>query len=141
MAEKNNAKCSICGKDYHVCLSCKDSMALSPWKIHTDTAEHYKVYQIIRGYNTGVYSKDEAKLKLQKVDLSDLNTFREHIKSTIKKILKEDKTALKADVKEIVEDNKAEAKIELNAEAKTTIEVEAKNAKSTYKKSSKVEEK
>lgn len=141
MAEKNNAKCSICGKDYHVCLSCKDSMALSPWKIHTDTAEHYKVYQIIRGYNTGVYSKDEAKLKLQKVDLSDLNTFREHIKSTIKKILKEDKAALKADVKEIVEDKKAEAKIELNAEAKTTIEVEAKNAKSTYKKSSKVEEK
>ena len=86
MAE-NNALCSICGKGYYKCLSCKDSMSLSPWKIHTDTSEHYKVYQIIHGYSTGVYDKEEARLKLQMVDLSDLNSFRKHIKSLIKDIL------------------------------------------------------
>lgn len=87
MAEKNNATCSICGKPYHMCLSCNDIMKSSPWKMHTDTPEHYKVFQIIRGYNTNVYTKDEAKKKLENVDLSDLNTFRENIKKTIKNIM------------------------------------------------------
>lgn len=90
MAEKINASCSICGKGYYMCLSCKDLMALSPWKIHTDTSEHYKIYQIIHGYSTGVYNKEEAKSKLQMVDLSDLDSFREHIKVLIKDILNDE---------------------------------------------------
>lgn len=91
MAEKNNAKCSICGNDYHMCLSCKDAMSAHPWKIHCCTSEHYKVFQIIRGLNTGVYTKDEVREKLQNVNLEDLNTFRPHIKKTIKNILKDKK--------------------------------------------------
>lgn len=90
MAEKNNATCSICGKGYYMCISCKDMMSLSPWKKHTCTSEHYKVYQILHGYSTGVYSKDEAKSKLQMVDLSDFNSFRENIKNVINDIKKED---------------------------------------------------
>ena len=89
MAEKNNAVCSICGSPYHVCLSCKDSIQVSPWKVHTDTAEHYKVFQVIRGFSTGVYTKDEAKTKLKNIDLRDLDSFRPHIKDLIKDILKE----------------------------------------------------
>lgn len=89
MAEKNNATCSICDKGYHICLSCRDSIQLAPWKVHTDTSEHYKIFQIIRGYSTGMYDKDESKAKLKNVDLSDLNTFRPHIKKIIKDILKE----------------------------------------------------
>ena len=85
MAEKNNSVCAICGKGYYKCLSCRDLMALSPWKIHTDTSEHYKVYQILHGYSTGVFTKDEARLKLQMVDLSDLDSFREHIKRLMNK--------------------------------------------------------
>lgn len=129
MAEKNNAICSICGKEYYMCTSCRDSIALSPWKLHTDTAEHYKVYQVLHGYSTGVYSKDEAKTKLQNIDLSDLNTFRPHIKFTIKEILKEEKSATKANVED------ATAKVEVKAETK----VETEKMKSTYKKSQKVE--
>lgn len=89
MAEKNNAKCSICDRDYYVCLACKDAMSIHPWKRFTDTSEHYKIFQIVKGYNTNMYTKDEARTKLKNVDLSDLNTFRPHIKSTIKDILKE----------------------------------------------------
>lgn len=91
MAEKNNATCSICGKGYYMCLSCRDSAKVNPWKIHTDTAEHYKVFQIIRGYSTNIYTKDEARGRLKNVDLSDLNTFRPHIKQIIEDILKEEK--------------------------------------------------
>lgn len=90
MAEKNNATCSICGSPYYLCMSCRDSMMAHPWKMHTDTAEHYKVYQIIHGLSTNVYSKDEVRAKLKNVDISDVESYRPHIKKIIKDILKEE---------------------------------------------------
>lgn len=87
MTEKNNAKCSICGKDYYMCRSCKDIRNLYPWKLHTDTSEHYKIYQILHGFSTGVYNKVEAKEKLQTVDLSDIDSLRDNIKSLINEIM------------------------------------------------------
>lgn len=87
MAEKLNATCAICGKGYHLCVSCKSMMEVNPWKIHTDTSEHYKIYQIIRGYSVGLYTKAEAKSKLQMVDLSDLNDLRDNIKNIINDIM------------------------------------------------------
>lgn len=95
MAEKNNATCSICGNEYYVCLACRDSLKVNPWKVHTDTSEHYKVYQIIHGVSTGVYTKDEAKEKFKNINLEDLNTFRPHIKKIVKDILKEEKPIAK----------------------------------------------
>lgn len=102
MAEKNNAYCAICGSPYHVCMSCIDSMRLSPWKIHTDTSEHFKVYQIIHGFTSSVYSKDEARIKLKNVDLRDLESFKPNIKEIIKDILKEE-TVIEPVVVEIAE--------------------------------------
>ena len=90
MANKNNATCSICGKEYYACLSCRDALKANPWKIHTDTSEHYKVYQIIHGLSTKVYTEDEAIIKLKNVNLDDIETFRPHIKEIIKNILKEE---------------------------------------------------
>lgn len=90
MAEKNNATCKICGKPYHVCMSCADSMKAHPWKAFTDTANCYKVFQVVRGLSTGVYTKDEAKVKFKNIDLKDIESFRPHIKDIIKDVLKEE---------------------------------------------------
>ena len=119
MAEKNNSTCSICGKKYYVCLSCRDSIKVNPWKIHTDTAEHYKVYQVIHGYSTGVYNKEEAKTKFKNINLSDLNSFRPHIKTLIKSILKEEKNVVKP-VEKMIED-KVEKPIENSNEVETEV--------------------
>ncbi len=54
MAEKNNAVCDICGKEYYVCLSCSDAMKLHPYKSFTDTAEHFKIFQVVKGFLNGV---------------------------------------------------------------------------------------
>lgn len=89
MAEKNNAKCSICGKDYYVCFSCKDTTKLSPWKIHCCSPECYKVFQVVKGFSAGVYTKEEFKSKLKNIDLSNLDNYREHIKVLINDTLKE----------------------------------------------------
>lgn len=96
MAEKINATCAICGKGYHLCMSCKDMISLTPWKKHTDTSEHYKIYQIIHGYSTKVYTKAEAKSKLKKVDLSDFDSLRDNIKAVITEIRGVDEDAAPA---------------------------------------------
>lgn len=95
MAEKNNAYCDICGEPYYLCISCRDAMKANPWKIHCDTATHYQVYQVIHGFNTKVYTKEEARDKFKNIDLSDLETFRPHIKQIIVDILKEEKPVSK----------------------------------------------
>lgn len=91
MVEKNNAVCSICGNPYHLCLSCKDSMKLHPWKIHCCSSECYKTFQIIKGFKNGVYTKEESKEKFKNVDLSNLKNFIPRIKKVVDDILKEDK--------------------------------------------------
>ena len=91
MGEQNNATCSICGNPYHLCLSCKDSMKLHPWKIHGCSPDCYKTFQVVKGYNTGVYTKEEFKSKLKNIDLSNLENYKENIKVLIKDTLKEEK--------------------------------------------------
>ena len=117
MAEKNNAKCSICGKDYYLCVSCRDSIGVNPWKIHCDTAAHYQVHQVVHGFSNGIYTKDEAKKKLKNVDLRDLEEFRPHIKDIVKGILKEEPIVKAVEevrpVKEINETSITEVKEEL----------------------------
>lgn len=103
MAEKNNATCPICGKRYYKCLSCKSKMKAQPWKEYTCTSSHYQVYQVLRGYNFGIYTKEEAKSRLQNIDLSDLNNFKESKKKIINEIIKEDKKIAKI-VEPIVEE-------------------------------------
>ena len=102
MAQKDNATCLICGKGYYVCLSCRDAIKTAPWKSYTDTSEHYKVFQIVKGFHNGVYSKEEAKSKLNNVDLSDLSDYRQKIKDVIDEILKEDKQIIVKEDKEVV---------------------------------------
>ena len=56
----------------------------------TDTSECYKVFQAVKGFSTGVYTKEEFKSKLNNIDLSDLENYREHIKVIIKDALMEE---------------------------------------------------
>lgn len=90
MSEKNNVKCSICGNPYYLCMSCKDKINLHPWKIFCCSVDCYKTSQVVRGFSTGMYTKDEFKSKLKNIDLSNLDNYKEHIKALIKDALKED---------------------------------------------------
>ena len=94
MSERINATCSICGNGYHLCMSCKDKMDLQPWKAFTDSASCYQVFQVVKGYSTGVYTKEEFKNKLKNIDLSNLESYKENIKALIKDALKEEEEAI-----------------------------------------------
>ena len=112
MAEKNNAVCDICGKEYYVCLSCSDAMKLHPYKSFTDTAEHFKIFQVVKGFLNGVYTKDEAKEKFKNINLEDIDSFKPHIRDIIKDVLKEEKVIVEEVVnKEIAADEVIEKPI------------------------------
>ena len=100
MAERNNANCSICNKGYYLCISCKDSLQLNPYKRWACSPVHYQVHQVIRGFLNNVYTKDEAKEKMNNINLFDIETFKPNIKQIVKDILKED---------EVVDDIKVES--------------------------------
>ena len=131
MAEKINSVCAICGKGYHLCHNCHKK--LEPWKNHTDTSEHYKIYQILHGYSTGVYTKSEAKSKLQTVDLSDLESFREHIKALIKTILADDKPVVEAHIVANTEVTK-NVSVDVKSEKTNSVDVSTYKPKTVYKK-------
>lgn len=111
MAETNNTTCSICGKGYYLCLACK-SHRTTPWKVLTDTAEHYKIHQVIKGYMSKVYTKDEANKKLKAIDLTGIEDFKPHIKAILYEIMSMPVAeAEKADAEETVDaEGKAEDK-------------------------------
>lgn len=144
MTKKNNATCSICGGEYHICLSCQDSMKLHPWKIHCCSAVHFQIFQIVRGFSTGVYTKDEAKEKLKNVNLEDLNSFRPHIKKVIEDILEYEATANTTQIakesvetevvaeENIIEDSVAEDVVNGNIEDVIKTEKSYNNFKTTY---------
>ena len=74
MSEVKKAVCIICGRQYDVCLSCKDQDKIKPWRSITDFAVCYKIFLAITQYNNGYISKEEAKRQLEefKFNKSDL---------------------------------------------------------------------
>lgn len=84
--KKYNATCSICGKPYNMCNSCRHDSPII-WKKFCDTAEHYKIYQIVHGYTTGVYTDAEAAKKIGNINLSDLDELRPNIRDIINNII------------------------------------------------------
>lgn len=127
MAEKNNATCAICGKGYYMCASCKDKMGATPWKIHTDTSEHYKVFQIIKGHSLGVYDDNEANIKLQNIDLSDLEEFKPEIKNIIKNIISNNEMYKSRNFRRKKEIEVADKKEDFNVNIETSVDVEIKS--------------
>ena len=95
MSEELNATCSICGKKYHVCLSCQQEKAFKPWRTVVDTIDHYKIYMAVHGY-TVTKDKEMARKELSVCDLSELDSFSDNIKKAINEILSEDKTVTEA---------------------------------------------
>lgn len=90
MTNKLNAKCAICGTPYHMCMSCSKDKGLV-WKRFCCCPEHYKLYQLVHGYTTGLYTKSEAKRKLNNIDTSDIDELRPNIREILVGIMGNDK--------------------------------------------------
>lgn len=90
MALELNAKCSICGKPYHICDSCLEQKTFKPWKTIADSINCYKIYTAISNYNNKHISKEETKRLLKNCDIDDYKEFVPEIALVIEEILKEE---------------------------------------------------
>lgn len=82
MGEYNNSFCRICGTPYHRC-NCKSE---DSWRKVTDTAEHYQIFCVVRDYVNGIIDANKANKLLEKMDLSNKDTFRENVKNVLNEI-------------------------------------------------------
>ena len=116
--KKYNATCAICGTPYHMCMSCGKDKGLI-WKRFCDTPEHYKIYQLVHGYTTGLYTKAEAKRKLKNIDTSDIDELRPNIREILVGIMGNDKK-----VEPVAEDKAESVDAEASVEPAEPIETE-----------------
>ena len=116
MSNKINHWCIICGKGYHACDSCDSVKSFTPWRTLADTADHYKIYMVIKQYNANVIIKEEAKAMLANIDLTGMKDFKESVKKVLDEILKEDvpvrKSSKKKTVEPVVEESTTESDTE-----------------------------
>jgi len=101
-----NHYCVICGAGYHACDSCEEVKSYAPWRRFTDSASHFKIYQTIQWYNNSIVTKKEAKEMLEKVDLSDMDSYLDGAKSVLSEILSDGKRGRRK--KESVDDGEQE---------------------------------
>lgn len=96
MGKEINHWCVVCGKGYHACDSCNETKSFTPWRILTDTIEHFKIFTVLKDYNNKVITKKEARDLLANIDISDSDSFKESSKRVLEEILKQDTQKQKA---------------------------------------------
>ncbi len=104
MSNKINHWCIICGKGYHACDSCDSVKSFTPWRALADTADHYKIYLVIKQYNSKMITKNEAKTILENVDLTGMDSFKDSVKDILNEIFKENSSVRKSNKKKVVEE-------------------------------------
>lgn len=100
MGETKKATCSICGKQYDLCLSCRKELSIKPWKEVADTENCYKLYMCLLQFNNGHLSKDEAKKQVEKINYNP-EDLRDSVRENLNKILSSPKVVKKSTEKEI----------------------------------------
>ena len=83
----NPRTCLTCGKAYEYCGSCPSSLNLPVWKNLFDTENCKTVFETVSDYAQKVITKESAKEKLSKCDLSV--EFKEKIDGLVKEIIAE----------------------------------------------------
>lgn len=86
MAEYLNAKCSICGRKYHVCNDCAAAKSFTPWRKVACSVDCYRIFTVLNDYTNGRTDKEETKKLLSRYDLSGKDTFEANIKASIEEI-------------------------------------------------------
>lgn len=90
--KEENSTCIICGKKYHLCIACERSKTnWQQWKVIADTENCYKIYKVLNDYNFNKISKEEARSLLGKLDLKEVDSFKENVKKQIKDIMRNKK--------------------------------------------------
>lgn len=120
MSRKQTRTCCVCHSDYNFCPICNPEDSNKPSWYFAYCSENCKnVYKVTSDYENKKIKADEAKLELNKLNLTNLNTFGESYQNTVAKINKEVLFSRKEKNKESTEKTiKNEESVELNKDCK-----------------------
>lgn len=103
---KKTRQCVVCGVEYAYCNSCKKDASQPSWMAIYHDENCRNIMNIATEYVAGNLTKSDAKMKLDKCDLTNKKNFKESVVKAIDEICAA-KKAEKADAtkatKEIVE--------------------------------------
>ena len=88
-----NHWCVLCGAGYHSCDACSRERSFLPWRTLTDTAEHYKIFMVLKDYNSGRLDKASAREMLEGLDLTGKEYYRDGAKRVLADIGMDDESA------------------------------------------------
>ena len=97
---KGNKICATCRSNYDFCPKCNNDKDKPLWYFTFCSQNCHDIYEITSSFENGKIDADEAKLKLNNLNLSKLDNFGESYKKSINKIMSS--VSVKNDV--IVED-------------------------------------
>lgn len=86
---KNNHKCIVCGKEYRYCPNCLEYDKLPRWMSLFCGDNCHDVFQVACDFENGLLTKETAKEKLNKLDITERKKYRNSLKNSIDKILGE----------------------------------------------------
>lgn len=99
MSVKNNAICSVCGKEYYICPDTQRSK-INPWRSITESINCYKIHLVLSDYTNGYTDAYQTAQNLKKnCDLSQKDSFLPNIKKTIDDLLEMSKKENKCEKK------------------------------------------
>lgn len=140
MSSKYKKICFLCGKEYQYCSSCKDFRTQPTWKNMFHSENCYKIFSLSTQFAQGSYSAEEARLMLDKYDLSDIDNFKpdaiEQIKiiQNSKPTVIEEKVDKEVETKDETKDKTKDNKKDVLSEA-TTFKKKKKSMKKSSDKS------
>lgn len=85
MAKKNRV-CIVCGKEYEYCGNCSAHRNLETWHTIYHDSNCREVFNITSEYMTKMITKEEARKKYGKCDLSNKENFQKVILSAINEV-------------------------------------------------------
>ena len=120
--KQNNKTCICCGKKYTFCTNCGQFDNEPRWKAiyHNETCKD--IFIIVSDYLQKEITKEEAKIRLLKCDLSYKKELNKILQKGIDEILYEETVENISEVKE-------EVKIDVDAEAAPLAKAEVKEVK------------
>lgn len=94
--ERKLRYCSCCGREYRFCRRCHEDKDKPYWYFCFCCENCKNIYEVTSNFENGNIDANEAKVQLDKLDLSEINSFGESYKSSINKIMKSVSTKKKS---------------------------------------------
>lgn len=84
MSDGTLKQCKICGTQYRVCYSCEKKHS---WRVHTDTAEHFYIFEVLMSYQLNHNAKKAYQaLKKRNIDFFDIEKYLPNVQELLKEI-------------------------------------------------------